>query len=121
LVTTTLGLLVAIPATFGYNFLLTQVKIMTTELENYASSLADRVELELEAEVRQNLEARAQHAAHAPAYAAPVQPVANAIVQPVYQAPVVAPVAPAPTPAPIPTSTSAEPPEDSIPGWEDAR
>jgi biopolymer transport protein TolQ len=121
LVTTTLGLLVAIPATFGYNFLLTQVKIMTTELENYASSLADRVELELEAEVRQNLEARAQHAAHAPAYAAPVQPVAPAIVQPVYQAPVVAPVAPTPTPAPIPTATSAEPPEDSIPGWEDAR
>lgn len=123
LVTTTLGLLVAIPATFGYNFLLTQVKIMTTELENYASSLADRVELELEAEVRQNLEARAQQAAHAPAYTAPVKPVTPAIVQPVYQAPVVTPVAPAPAPAPapIPTSTPAEPPEDSIPGWEDAR
>jgi biopolymer transport protein TolQ len=57
LVTTTLGLLVAIPATFGYNYLLTQVKIMTTELENYASSLADRVELELEGEARRNFEA----------------------------------------------------------------
>jgi len=56
LVTTTLGLLVAIPATFGYNYLLTQVKIMTTELENYASSLADRVELELEGEARRNFE-----------------------------------------------------------------
>ncbi len=121
LVTTTLGLLVAIPATFGYNFLLTQVKIMTTELENYASSLADRVELELEAEVRLNLEARAQQAAHAPAYAAPVQPVAPVVVQPVYQAPVATPASPAPVPTPIPTSTPAEPPEDSIPGWEDAR
>ena len=57
LVTTTLGLLVAIPATFGYNYLLTQVKIMTTELENFASSLADRVELELEGEARRNYEA----------------------------------------------------------------
>jgi len=44
LVTTTLGLLVAIPATFGYNYLLTQVKIMSTELENFASTLADRVD-----------------------------------------------------------------------------
>jgi biopolymer transport protein TolQ len=56
LVTTTLGLLVAIPATFGYNYLLTQVKLMTTELENFASSLADRVELELEGEARRNFE-----------------------------------------------------------------
>lgn len=48
LVTTTCGLLVAIPATFGYNYLITQTKIMTTELENYASSLADRIELELQ-------------------------------------------------------------------------
>ena len=103
LVTTTLGLLVAIPATFGYNFLLTQVKIMTTELENYASSLADRVELELEAEVRQNLEARAATAAAAaPAPAAPVQPT----------------YAPSPAPAPRPAP---EIPGDSIPGWEEAR
>lgn len=48
LITTTCGLLVAIPATFGYNYLLTQTKLMTTELENYASSLADRIELELQ-------------------------------------------------------------------------
>ena len=102
LVTTTLGLLVAIPATFGYNFLLTQVKIMTTELENYASSLADRVELELEAEVRQNLETRAATAA-ALAAAAPVAA----------PAPMTRPAAPAPAPAP--------PPDDVIPGWEEAR
>lgn len=48
LITTTSGLLVAIPATFGYNYLITQCKMMTTELENYASSLADRIELELQ-------------------------------------------------------------------------
>ncbi|MDR0535433.1 MAG: MotA/TolQ/ExbB proton channel family protein [Puniceicoccales bacterium] len=48
LVTTTCGLLVAIPATFGYNYLITKCKLMTTELENYASSLADRIELELQ-------------------------------------------------------------------------
>jgi len=102
LVTTTLGLLVAIPATFGYNYLLTQVKIMTTELENYASSLADRVELELEAEVRQNLESRATQAA----VVAQAAPTPSAAIRP-------APVAPA-VPAP-------QPPDDAIPGWEEAR
>lgn len=40
------GLVVAIPSVFGYNLLLGQTKQMTTELENYASSLADRIELE---------------------------------------------------------------------------
>ena len=78
LVTTTLGLLVAIPATFGYNYLLTQVKIMTTELENFASSTADRIELELEAEVRRNLEARAAAAPPAFPVPAPVAPPAPA-------------------------------------------
>ena len=91
LVTTTLGLLVAIPATFGYNYLLTQVKIMTTELENFASSLADRVELELEGEARRNFDAaqereRLQRAAQAAASA----------------------------PAP-------EVPPAALPGWEDAQ
>ena len=46
LLTTVAGLLVAIPSVFGYNFLLTQTKIMTTELENFASSVADQIELE---------------------------------------------------------------------------
>lgn len=46
LLTTVAGLLVAIPSVFGYNYLLTQVKILVTELENFASSLADRIELE---------------------------------------------------------------------------
>jgi biopolymer transport protein TolQ len=37
---------VAIPSVFGYNLLLGHTREMTTELENYASSLADRIELE---------------------------------------------------------------------------
>lgn len=48
LLTTVAGLFVAIPAVFGYNFLLTKAKSMVTELENFASSLADRIELEIE-------------------------------------------------------------------------
>lgn len=100
LVTTTLGLLVAIPATFGYNYLLTQVKIMTTELENFASSLADRVELELEGEARRNFEA-VQERERLLRAAAPVLPIAG-----------VAPAAPA--------SVATEPPA-ALPGWEDAQ
>ena len=46
LMTTIAGLVVAIPSVFGYNFLLGKVKQLTTELENYASSLADRIEWE---------------------------------------------------------------------------
>lgn len=40
------GLIVAIPSVFGYNLLLGHTRRMITELENYASSLADRIELE---------------------------------------------------------------------------
>ena len=46
LLTTIAGLVVAIPSLFGYNILLGNVKLMITELENYASNLADRMELE---------------------------------------------------------------------------
>jgi biopolymer transport protein TolQ len=46
LLTTVAGLLVAIPSVFGYNYLLTQVKLQITDLENFASLLADRIELE---------------------------------------------------------------------------
>jgi biopolymer transport protein TolQ len=100
LVTTTLGLLVAIPATFGYNYLLTQVKIMTTELENFASSLADRVELELEGEARRNFEA-AQERERLLRASAPASPAA---------------VAASATSVPVAT----EPPA-ALPGWEDAQ
>jgi biopolymer transport protein TolQ len=46
LLTTIAGLVVAIPSVFGYNILLGHVKTMITEMENYASNLADRIELE---------------------------------------------------------------------------
>ncbi len=46
LMTTIAGLVVAIPSLFGYNVLLASTKRLITELENYASSLADRIELE---------------------------------------------------------------------------
>jgi biopolymer transport protein TolQ len=50
LLATVAGLLVAIPSVFGYNFLLSQTKLMITEIENFASWLADRLELEMEAQ-----------------------------------------------------------------------
>ena len=46
LVTTVAGLLVAIPSVFGFNFLLSQIRKMSTEMENFAGLLADRIELE---------------------------------------------------------------------------
>jgi len=46
LLTTIAGLVVAIPSMFGYNFLLASTRRLITEMENYASSLADRLELE---------------------------------------------------------------------------
>ncbi len=46
LLTTVAGLGVAIPSVFGYNYLLTRLRRMTMELENFASSVADRLELE---------------------------------------------------------------------------
>jgi len=46
LLTTISGLVVAIPSLFGYNILLGKNRVMITELENFASALADRIELE---------------------------------------------------------------------------
>ncbi len=46
LLTTIVGLLVALPSLFGYNFLLTRCKGMVTDLENFASSLCDKFELD---------------------------------------------------------------------------
>jgi biopolymer transport protein TolQ len=48
LLTTIAGLLVAIPSVFGYNILLGRSRQLITETENYASSLADRIELEMQ-------------------------------------------------------------------------
>jgi biopolymer transport protein TolQ len=49
LLTTVMGLIVAIPSVFGYNYLLQQTKIAVVELENFASTVADRLELESQA------------------------------------------------------------------------
>lgn len=46
LLTTVAGLLVAIPSVFGYNYLLSRTRLLITEMENFASELADRFELE---------------------------------------------------------------------------
>ena len=46
LLTTVAGLCVAIPSVFGYNYLLSRNKVLVTELENFASALADMIELE---------------------------------------------------------------------------
>ncbi len=46
LLTTVAGLVVAIPSVFGYNYLFATTKRLVTEIENFASSLADRIELE---------------------------------------------------------------------------
>jgi len=105
LVTTTLGLLVAIPATFGYNYLLTRVKLMTTELENFASALADRVELELEGEARRNFAQHQEREALRRA-AATVQPAASA---------------PAAAVSPSPQAPATDDGSFSPPGWEDAQ
>ena len=40
LITTVTGLLVAIPAMFGYNFLVITIRGMTVELDNFAAELA---------------------------------------------------------------------------------
>ncbi len=108
LVTTTLGLLVAIPATFGYNYLLTQVKIMSTELENFASTLADRIELELEGEARANFEQLQEREA--------LRRAAQAAQGPAVSTPTPAPIAPTPV---TPTESSTQP--TALPGWEDAQ
>jgi biopolymer transport protein TolQ len=100
LLATVCGLLVAIPSVFGYNFLLAQTKIMITELENYASWLADRFELEMEAQppapyqpapaIQPAMSAPVAHAAPAPAhsyYAPTAQPVPKPAAAPPPQVP----------------------------------
>jgi len=44
LITTVTGLLVAIPAMFGYNFLVTTVRAMVVELDNFAAELSSEFE-----------------------------------------------------------------------------
>ena len=40
------GLAVAIPSVFGYNLLLDNVRRLTIDIENFASQIADRFELD---------------------------------------------------------------------------
>ncbi len=44
LITTVVGLLVAIPAMFGYNFLVTSVRSMIVQAENFAGELSSEIE-----------------------------------------------------------------------------
>ncbi len=44
LITTVVGLLVAIPAMFGYNFLVTSIRSMIVECDNFAAELASEIE-----------------------------------------------------------------------------
>src|SRR6266481_3759254 len=44
LITTVTGLLVAIPAMFGYNFLVTTIRAMIVEMDNFAAELASEFE-----------------------------------------------------------------------------
>ena len=44
LITTVTGLLVAIPAMFGYNYLVTTIRAMIVELDNFAAELASEFE-----------------------------------------------------------------------------
>ena len=72
---------------------------MSTELDNFASSLADRVELELEGEARRNFDQQQEREQ--------LRRAAAAAAQPVGQPTAAAPYAPETPP--------------SLPGWEDAR
>jgi biopolymer transport protein ExbB/TolQ len=46
LITTIAGLLVAIPSMFAYNWLIHSLRVLTVELDNFAQSLASRMETE---------------------------------------------------------------------------
>lgn len=53
LVATTAGLLLALPATFAYNWVLGKTREMTTELNNFASAVADEIEKEFYGDLRE--------------------------------------------------------------------
>lgn len=59
LVATTAGLVLAIPAVFAYNFMLGRVRKMMIEAENFASSIADEIEQDLQKKLREIHNARA--------------------------------------------------------------
>ena len=81
---------------------------MSTELENFASTLADRIELELEGEARANFEQLQEREA--------LRRAAQAAQGPAVSTPTPAPIAPTPV---TPTESSTQP--TALPGWEDAQ
>lgn len=60
LVATAAGLLLALPATFAYNWVLGKTREMTTELNNFASAVADEIEKEFYRELRDRDETSAR-------------------------------------------------------------
>lgn len=68
LVATTAGLLLAIPASFAYNGALAYTRTLGTELDNFASAVADQIEIELLEDLRD----RQKKTDDVPAPAAPV-------------------------------------------------
>ena len=81
LVATLSGLLLAIPAVFFYNFILTRTKQLTMEVEAFASMLLDKIELELYENLRAN-ETVAAPAPNVPAENPAPNPVAGSFRNP---------------------------------------
>lgn len=67
LLTTVAGLVVAIPSVFGFNFLTTQIRKMGVEIENFATSLSDRIEIEFAAKYHATPEIRREIKPESPA------------------------------------------------------
>ena len=62
LLTTVAGLVVAIPSVFGYNYLTAKARDMSVEIENFASLLSDKIELESRTQEPANPPSRLQSA-----------------------------------------------------------
>ncbi len=118
LLTTVVGLLVAIPSQVGYNLLFASVHRKTTELEVFTDRLlADIVRIH---GASVSGAARAPAAFAAPVAYAPVAPVAYAPAPAAYAqpAPAAAPMsAPAPAPAPAPAAPEAPQPPSPFDRW----
>ncbi len=104
LLTTVAGLLVAIPAVFGYNYLTSKSRELMTETESFASLVSDTMEMQIRDTVKYAAQ-RAQNPQPAqpqyPQYAAPAPQYAP---QPQYVAAPTPPPQPAPIPQPQPTT-----------------
>lgn len=119
LLTTVAGLLVAIPAVFGYNYLTSKSRELMTETESFASLVSDTMEMQIRDTVKyaaqraQTPQPVAQYApamsAYAPQPAQPqypqyAAPAPQYAPQPQYVAAPTPPPQPAPVPQPQPTT-----------------